>query len=59
MEKSLDRIKNPKEKIKLAVVGKYVELKDAYISVNEAIENAAYEQGIKLKSTIFKQRILI
>lgn len=40
--KVVDRIKNPKEKIKLAVVGKYVELKDAYISVNEAIENAAY-----------------
>lgn len=45
--KVVDRIKNPKEKIKLAVVGKYVELKDAYISVNEAIENAAYEQGYK------------
>ena len=28
-------------------MGKYVELKDAYISVNEAIENAAYEQGYK------------
>ena len=43
----VDKIKNPKGKIKLAVVGKYVELKDAYISVNEAIENAAYAQGYK------------
>ena len=43
----VDRIKNPKESIKLAVIGKYVELKDAYISVNEAIENAAYAQGYK------------
>lgn len=43
----VDKIKNPKERIRLAVVGKYVELKDAYISVNEAIENAAYAQGCK------------
>ena len=43
----VDKIKNPKERIRLAVVGKYVELKDAYISVNEAIENAAYAQGYK------------
>ncbi len=43
----IDKIKNPKGKIKLAVVGKYVELKDAYISINESIEHAAYEIGLK------------
>lgn len=40
-EEMVDRIVNPKDDIRVAVVGKYVELKDAYISVNEAIEHAA------------------
>lgn len=43
----VEKIKNPKSIIKLAVIGKYVELKDAYISINEAIENAAYYQVYK------------
>jgi CTP synthase len=34
-------IKHPKEKIPIALVGKYVELKDAYISVREALRHAA------------------
>lgn len=41
------KIKHPGDRIKLAVVGKYIELKDAYISINEAIEHAAYEIGLK------------
>ena len=41
------KIKSSKNKIKLAVVGKYIELKDAYISINEAIEHAAYELELK------------
>ncbi|MDR1835205.1 MAG: CTP synthase [Fusobacteriaceae bacterium] len=45
----VEKIKHPKCEIKVAVVGKYVELKDAYMSVNEAIENAAYAQGFKAK----------
>ncbi|WP_372714681.1 CTP synthase [Ilyobacter sp.] len=48
-EEMVDRIVNPKDDIRLAVVGKYVELKDAYISVNEAIEHAAYSMGLKAK----------
>ncbi|MGF6906747.1 CTP synthase [Fusobacterium sp. PH5-44] len=43
----VEKIKNPKDIIKLAIIGKYIELKDAYISINEAIENAAYYQGYK------------
>ena len=43
----VEKIKNPKSEIKLAVIGKYTELKDAYISINEAIENSAYYQGYK------------
>ena len=41
------KIKHPTDKIKLAVVGKYIELKDSYISINESIEHAAYELGLK------------
>ncbi|BDU50989.1 CTP synthase [Haliovirga abyssi] len=39
----VDRIKNPKNNIKIAVVGKYVELKDAYISINESLEHAGFK----------------
>lgn len=43
----VQKIKSPTDRIKLAVVGKYVELKDAYISINESLEHAAYEIGLK------------
>ncbi|MFC1979030.1 CTP synthase, partial [Chloroflexota bacterium] len=35
------KIKTPKETVKIALVGKYVELRDAYISVREALHHAA------------------
>ncbi|NLY35666.1 MAG: CTP synthase, partial [Tissierellia bacterium] len=35
------------EKIKIALVGKYVELKDAYISACEALEHAGIELGLR------------
>lgn len=43
----VEKIKHPEHKAKIAVVGKYVELKDAYMSVTEALENAGYSMGIK------------
>ena len=36
----VDRICQPKERLPIALVGKYVELPDAYISVNEALKHA-------------------
>ena len=36
----VERMKEPKEKIPIALVGKYVELPDSYISVNEALKHA-------------------
>ncbi len=39
--KMVDKIKAPKETIKIVLVGKYVELPDAYISVREALRHAA------------------
>jgi CTP synthase len=39
-ESIVERIENPKLKVTIALVGKYVELKDAYISISEAINHA-------------------
>jgi len=36
----LKRLKNPKHKTRVALVGKYVELADSYKSINEAIKHA-------------------
>ena len=39
-ERMVHRLKNPETKVKVAVVGKYVELPDAYISVTESLHHA-------------------
>ena len=36
------RINNPQKKVNIAIVGKYVELHDAYLSVVEALNHAGY-----------------
>lgn len=38
-------IENPDREIKIAIVGKYIDLPDAYISLMEAIKCAAYFHG--------------
>jgi CTP synthase len=38
-------IKRPKPSLRIAIVGKYIELHDAYISVREALYHAAVNQG--------------
>ena len=43
------KIKNPERTIKIALVGKYVELPDAYISVVEALHHAGIEHSTKVK----------
>ncbi len=40
------RIKAPKRKLPIAIVGKYVELHDAYLSVAEALRHAGLNQDI-------------
>ena len=44
-EKMLDRIENRHKSVKIALVGKYVQLHDAYLSVAEALRHAGYEKG--------------
>ncbi|CAK1224217.1 CTP synthase (UTP-ammonia lyase) (PyrG) [Fructobacillus evanidus] len=40
----VDAIEHPKKTIHVAVVGKYTDLQDAYISVNEALKHGGYSQ---------------
>ncbi len=41
----LERVKNRPHKVKIALVGKYVKLHDAYLSISEALRHAGYEHG--------------
>jgi CTP synthase len=40
-------VRRPKPKIKIALVGKYVELQDAYMSVREAVKHASLALGVE------------
>jgi len=42
-------IKTPREPVKIALVGKYVELQDAYFSVREALQHAILHHGRDLE----------
>jgi CTP synthase len=46
-EKMVAEVKKPKPVIKIALVGKYVELHDAYMSVREAVKHASLEIGVE------------
>jgi CTP synthase len=41
----VDRIKAPKPGLEIALVGKYIELPDAYLSVTESLDHAAWAAG--------------
>jgi CTP synthase len=49
--KFVERIINPKKQVKIRVVGKYIDLQDAYKSIYESLTHAAASQdcGIDLK----------
>src|SRR5213075_1060569 len=49
--KFVDRVVSPKKRVKIAVVGKYIDLQDAYKSIYESLTHAAASQdcGIELK----------
>ena len=52
--KMVDKFKHPKKSIKVVVVGKYVELKDAYISIHESIEHAGFNLDTKVEIDYLK-----
>jgi CTP synthase len=63
-EQLVEREKQPKPTIKVALVGKYVELHDAYMSVREALRHAGLACGVNVEiiwihsSTLEKERSL-
>jgi len=44
----LDAVHNPKHEVKIALVGKYIDLPDAYLSVTEALRAGAFANKTKL-----------
>ncbi|MDL2262133.1 CTP synthase [Bacteroidales bacterium OttesenSCG-928-I21] len=44
----LEKLSNPKTEVNIALVGKYVELKDAYKSINESFIHASSENEVKI-----------
>lgn len=48
-EKIIAAENNPKHHLKIALVGKYVELHDAYMSVKEALKHACLNQNAKVE----------
>jgi CTP synthase len=46
-EKLIAEVRREKPKLKIALVGKYVELQDAYMSVREALKHAALSLGVE------------
>lgn len=52
--KWVDSVKNADKTVKIALVGKYVELKDAYLSVKSALLHGGYYFGYKVEIGWFK-----
>lgn len=42
------KIKNCKEEVNIALVGKYMKLEDSYLSVAESLRHGGYSQGVKV-----------
>ncbi len=47
-ENLIDKIRNLKSSVNIALVGKYVNLHDAYLSVTEALNHAGYKHGVEI-----------
>ncbi len=47
-QRLVEEARRPKPRIKIALVGKYVELHDAYMSVREALHHAALHLGVEV-----------
>lgn len=52
-EKLVEQIKSEKPSVTIALVGKYVDLKDAYLSVHEALKHAGYHQNYEVNIKYF------
>ena len=54
----LEKLRNPKRNIKIGLVGKYVELQDAYKSISESILHAGTLQDCKVEVKWIHARII-
>ena len=54
--KMVEAIRAPKETLRIAVVGKYVDLRDSYISVKEALHHAGLAHGRDIDLAGFPRR---
>jgi CTP synthase len=50
-EQLVERIKNPKGEVRIAIVGKYVSFEDSYKSLNEALSHGAFANEVKVVRT--------
>lgn len=48
-EKMIENIKNLKGTVKVALVGKYMQLQDSYLSVAESLRHGGYANGVKVE----------
>jgi CTP synthase len=47
-EALLDRVKNPRDEVNIAMVGKYAGLRDSYISLNQALDHGGFAHRLKV-----------
>jgi len=57
-ENLLNTVENLKEEVEIALVGKYTELEDAYLSVKEALKASGYKYKTKIKINWVDSEIL-
>ena len=48
-EQLVDKVENATQPVKIGLIGKYVELQDAYLSVVESIKHAGFHHGAKVE----------
>ena len=48
-QKMVHTLKHPQERVKVAIVGKYVEIKESYKSLHEALTHGAIQQNCKVE----------
>jgi CTP synthase len=44
----VERIRNPRRAVRIALVGKYINLPDAYLSVTQALQHAGFHNGVDI-----------
>jgi len=57
-ERIVERIKHPKHQVEIGIVGKYVDLSDAYKSLNEALIHGGIENEAKVKLRFVDAEVL-